>query len=404
MELEHSFSVPVPAERAWDVLLDVERVAPCMPGATLDSVEGDSIAGRIKVKVGPITMTYAGTAKFTERDQEARAITLEASGKETRGAGTASASVHSRLLPEGDHTLVTVHTTLNVTGKPAQFGRGVMNEVGAKLIGIFADNLAAMLAAESAGEADITEEEEIPGGNVVALAGSTPDAALPIDVLNLSTRAWSSLRHDGIQTLGDLTRRTEQQLLAIDGVGPASLTDIKAKLADRGLALAPAEATGAAGGTAPSRPEGAGPTQAPAPAEAVGQASGGAESRAAETVLPGEPVQPAEAAELAGVQPTDLNGARQAAAGRHAGAEAGTGEDLAEVTPLRPARHETPPAAAQVPVQHEPAGWQPPDNDAIDLLDVAGLPVLKRAVPAAAALIAVLLVVFGLRRRRARRG
>jgi carbon monoxide dehydrogenase subunit G len=392
MELEHSFSVPVPAERAWDVLLDVERVAPCMPGATLDSVEGDSIAGRIKVKVGPITMTYAGTAKFTERDQEARVITLEASGKETRGAGTASASVHSRLLPEGDRTQVTVQTTLNVTGKPAQFGRGVMNEVGAKLIGIFADNLAAMLAAESAGEADITEEEEIPGGNVVALAGSTPDEALPIDVLNLSSRAWSSLRHDGIQTLGDLTRRTDQQLLAIDGVGPASLTDIKAKLADRGLALAPAGATGPAEGAAPSRPGAAGPAEVPAPAEAAGPA-GSAEGRAAETALPGEPVQPA-----------DLNGARQAAAGRHAGAEAGDGEDLAEVTPIRPARHETPPAAAQVPVQREPSGWQPPDNDAIDLLDVAGLPVLKRAVPAAAALIAVLLVIFGLRRRRARRG
>jgi carbon monoxide dehydrogenase subunit G len=387
MELEHSFSVPVSAERAWDVLLDVERVAPCMPGATLDSVEGDSIAGRIKVKVGPITMTYAGTAKFTERDQEARVITLEASGKETRGAGTASASVHSRLLPEGDHTLVTVQTTLNVTGKPAQFGRGVMNEVSAKLIGIFADNLAAMLAAEPAGEADITEEEEIPGGNVVALPGSTPDEALPIDVLNLSSRAWSSLRQDGIQTLGDLTRRTDQQLLAIDGVGPASLTDIKAKLADRGLALAPAEVTGPAGGTAPAEA-----TSLPRP-ELAGAASGNAESGADDTALPGEPVQPA-----------DLNGARQAAAGRHAGAEAGADEDLAEVTPLRPARHETPPAAAQVPVQREPAGWQPPDNDAIDLLDVAGLPVLKRAVPAAAALIAVLLVIFGLRRRRARRG
>ena len=96
MELEHSFSVPVSAERAWDVLLDVERVAPCMPGATLDSVEGDSIAGRIKVKVGPITMTYAGTAKFTERDRDAGVVTLEASGKETRGAGTASASVRSQ--------------------------------------------------------------------------------------------------------------------------------------------------------------------------------------------------------------------------------------------------------------------------------------------------------------------
>ena len=390
MELENSFSVPVPAERAWDVLLDVERVAPCMPGATLDSVEGDSIAGKIKVKVGPITMTYAGTAKFTERDRDAGVVTLEASGKETRGAGTASASVRSQLTPEGDRTRVTVHTTLNVTGKPAQFGRGVMTEVGGKLIGIFADNLAAMLAAESPAEADIPDEEETPGGNVVALADSTPDEALPIDVLNLSTRAWSSLRHDGIQTLGDLTRRTGQQLLAIDGVGPASLADIEAKLADRGLALAPAEAAG------PARPEAVGPLS-------VVRQTGAGETVPGEAVQPRETVQAEEAGEAARARAADLNGAGQSAAGRHAGAEAVDGEDLAEVTPLRPARHETPPAA-QVPVQREPAAWQPPDNDAIDLLDVAGLPVLKRAVPAAAALIAVLLVIFGLRRRRARRG
>src|SRR5215472_17792 len=146
MELEHSFTVPVPMERAWNVLLDVERVAPCMPGASLDSVTGDEIAGRIKVKVGPITMTYAGNAKFTERDKAAGVVTLEASGKETRGAGTASASVRSELSGDGDSTHVKVHTNLNVTGKPAQFGRGVMNEVGGKLIGIFADNLAAMIA------------------------------------------------------------------------------------------------------------------------------------------------------------------------------------------------------------------------------------------------------------------
>ena len=97
MELEHSFTVPVPKSRAWDVLLDVERVAPCMPGASLDSVDGDEIHGRIKVKVGPINMMYAGTARFIERDEDAGIVTLEASGKETRGAGTASASVRSVL-------------------------------------------------------------------------------------------------------------------------------------------------------------------------------------------------------------------------------------------------------------------------------------------------------------------
>ena len=125
MELEHSFTVPVPMSRAWDVLLDVERVAPCMPGATLDSVDGEEIRGRIKVKVGPINMTYAGTARFIEKDAQAGVVTLEASGKETKGAGTASASVRSVLQDQGEQTHVAVHTTLNVTGKPAQFGRGV---------------------------------------------------------------------------------------------------------------------------------------------------------------------------------------------------------------------------------------------------------------------------------------
>src|SRR6266704_438160 len=153
MEMEHSFTVPVPEERAWEVLLDVERVAPCMPGATLDSVDGDQISDRIKVKVGPIAMTYAGTARFTERDPNAHVITLEASGKETRGAGTASAKVRSMQEGQDGQTHVIVHTTLNVTGRPAQFGRGVMAEVGGKLIGVFASNLADMLAAEPAGQA-----------------------------------------------------------------------------------------------------------------------------------------------------------------------------------------------------------------------------------------------------------
>ncbi|MGB6456444.1 MAG: SRPBCC domain-containing protein [Streptosporangiaceae bacterium] len=337
MELEHSFSVPVPVERAWNVLLDVQRVAPCMPGATLDSVDGDAISGRIKVKVGPIQMTYAGTAKFTERDEAAHVVVLDASGKETRGAGTAAASVRSELTADGDATRVTVHTTLNVTGKPAQFGRGVLTEVGGRLVGIFADNLAAMLAAEPAPAAPAAPEPAAqPSGGSEAGhdTGTTDEEALPIDVLNLSSRAWSSLRKDGVQTLGDLTRRTAHQLLAIDGVGPASVTDIRSKLAERGLALVDA---------------------------------------------PGQDATP----------------------GRHAADR----EELAAVTPLRSPRHEAtqPATAPRESADFDAAGWQPPDNEAIDLLGVAGLPVIKRAVPAVAALVAVVLVVFGLRRRRARR-
>ena len=107
MEMDHSFTVPVPPERAWDVLLDVEKIAPCMPGATVDEFDGEVVTGRIKVKVGPVSLTYRGTAKFTERDPDAKVILLEASGKETRGAGTASATVRASLEPEsggdGDH-------------------------------------------------------------------------------------------------------------------------------------------------------------------------------------------------------------------------------------------------------------------------------------------------------------
>src|SRR5713226_323956 len=146
MELEHSFTIPVPPEQAWEVLLDVERVAPCMPGATIDAVDGDVISGRIKVKVGPIALTYVGKARSTEKDEQARVVVLEASGKETRGTGTASATVRSTLQDLGGQTRVTVHTTMNITGRPAQFGRGVMVEVGSKIIEKFATNLAAQLA------------------------------------------------------------------------------------------------------------------------------------------------------------------------------------------------------------------------------------------------------------------
>ncbi len=152
MELDNSFTVPVPPEQAWSVLLDVKRIAPCMPGATVDEVDGDVVNGHLKVKVGPVSLTYRGTATFTERDPDARVVVVEASGKETRGAGTASATVRASLEPDpsGSGTVVTMHTTMNVTGRPAQFGRGVMVEVGGKLVDQFAANLAQQIAEEGA--------------------------------------------------------------------------------------------------------------------------------------------------------------------------------------------------------------------------------------------------------------
>jgi carbon monoxide dehydrogenase subunit G len=167
MEMDHSFTVPVPPERAWDVLLDVERIAPCMPGASVDEFDGEVVTGRIKVKVGPVSLTYRGTAKFTERDPDAKVIVLEASGKETRGAGTASATVRATLEPGGEGTIASMHTTMNVTGRPAQFGRGVMVEVGGKLVEQFAQNLRQLITDDSAGG----------GGAAATEAGATEAGA-----------------------------------------------------------------------------------------------------------------------------------------------------------------------------------------------------------------------------------
>lgn len=195
MEMDHSFTVPVPPERAWDVLLDVERIAPCMPGATVDEFDGEVVTGRIKVKVGPVSLTYRGTAKFTERDPDARVILLEASGKETRGAGTASATVRATLEPEsgGEGTTATMHTTMNVTGRPAQFGRGVMVEVGGKLVEQFAQNLRQLITEDGASaDQAAAQTQDGPGSTqpspVVPSAATTPTAQPPAasaDSINL---------------------------------------------------------------------------------------------------------------------------------------------------------------------------------------------------------------------------
>jgi uncharacterized protein len=163
IELDNSFTVPVPPEQAWDVLLDVEQIAPCMPGASVLSVDGDEIQGQVKVKLGPLSLTYKGTAKFTEKNQESHTITIEANGKETRGAGTASANVTATLKPgdTGAETVVSIHTSLNVTGRPAQFGRSLLPEVSGKLIQQFATNLEAMVIADTATDETAADETAV---------------------------------------------------------------------------------------------------------------------------------------------------------------------------------------------------------------------------------------------------
>jgi carbon monoxide dehydrogenase subunit G len=179
IELDNSFTVPVPPDQAWDVLLDVETIAPCMPGATVDEVDGDVVNGRIKVKVGPVSLTYKGTAKFTERNPETRVVVVEAAGKETRGAGTASATVRASLTPDasGSGTEVSMHTTMNVTGRPAQFGRGVMVEVGGKLVEQFATNLAKLIAGDTGSGGDAGSAPAGTSSAGSSSAGSSVSAA-----------------------------------------------------------------------------------------------------------------------------------------------------------------------------------------------------------------------------------
>ena len=188
IELDNSFTVPVPPEKAWDVLLDVERIAPCMPGASVLSIsdDGNEIEGQVKVKLGPLSLSYKGTAKFTEKDQANRTIAIDATGKETRGAGTASATVQATLKPaDAGSTLVSIHTSLNVTGRPAQFGRSLLPEVSGKLIAQFATNLEALIASDSAATAtpEETASPEADGTAADSSGVAAPAAPAPAPVM-----------------------------------------------------------------------------------------------------------------------------------------------------------------------------------------------------------------------------
>jgi len=178
LQLEHTFTVPAGIEQAWQVLLDIERVAPCMPGAALDSVDGDDFTGTVKVRLGPIGLTYKGKASFVEKNEADRRAVIDAHGRDARGNGTANAKVTATLVAEGESsTRVTVLTDLNITGKPAQFGRGVMVDVGNKLIGQFADCLAGQLAGPAGAAAEAPASAQPSVGESPAIAAESAPAA-----------------------------------------------------------------------------------------------------------------------------------------------------------------------------------------------------------------------------------
>jgi carbon monoxide dehydrogenase subunit G len=199
MELINEFSVGVPVDRAWAVLTDVETIAPCLPGAQLQEIAGEEYRGVVKVKVGPITANYKGVATFVERDEDARRVVLKADGRETRGQGNASALITAELVPAGASTQVKVTTDLTVSGKVAQFGRGVMADVSSKLMDQFADNLASTVLSgdtpaeeASSAEASAADEARPAPAETPAAPPSDPSAvrvidspeATPIDLLD----------------------------------------------------------------------------------------------------------------------------------------------------------------------------------------------------------------------------
>src|SRR3954466_1225390 len=165
MKLENEFTVPASIDQAWAVLLDVPRVAPCLPGATVEEGQGEEgeYKGQMKIKIGPITASYKGTVKIQETDEANHVVAMRAQAKDARGQGTASATITSTMQEAADGTKVSVVTDMRVTGPAAQFGRGVMQDVSAKLMKRFADCLAEQLSgAQAPAEEAATAPEPEP--------------------------------------------------------------------------------------------------------------------------------------------------------------------------------------------------------------------------------------------------
>lgn len=179
MDLTNDFRVALPIDRAWEVLTDLEAVAPCMPGAQLQEVEGDVYRGVVKVKVGPVQAQYKGEVTFVEQDEANHVAVLKAEGRETRGQGNASATITATLKADGDGTAVSIVTDLTITGRVAQFGRGVLADVSSGLLDQFVETLeSTVLADESASsDAEASQDDDAGGSDPSATTAADPAPA-----------------------------------------------------------------------------------------------------------------------------------------------------------------------------------------------------------------------------------
>jgi len=186
MKIDNEFSVGVPVERAWQALTDLEALAPCMPGAELTGVDGDIHRGKVRVKVGPMISQFAGTARFVERDESAHHAVISAAGKDMRGGGNASATVDARLRGEGAGTVVTVSTDLNISGRLAQFGSGMIKEISEKLFAQFVANVETQLLATQEAETEPEAEPEAVPAAVPVTPVSQPAPSVPLDLMQVA--------------------------------------------------------------------------------------------------------------------------------------------------------------------------------------------------------------------------
>lgn len=182
MELRNSFTVAEPVDRAWAVITDLERVAPCLPGAALLGVDGDDYRGAVTVKVGPVTARYEGVARFVQRDDDKHHAVLHAQGRDSRGQGNASATIDLRLTPWGAGTEVVVVTDLELAGRVAQFGRGVIADVSGKLIGRFAQRLEEEMGPEERGPSTTSGPDTAPAGRAPEARRAPAEEAEPLDL------------------------------------------------------------------------------------------------------------------------------------------------------------------------------------------------------------------------------
>ncbi|WP_214368850.1 SRPBCC family protein [Pseudonocardia sp. H11422] len=193
MQLENKFTIAAPIEEAWAALNNPETVAPCFPGATLESYENDSFTGTVKVKLGPISLTYKGKGTYVDRDDAAHKVIIDASGRDSRGNGTANAKVTGTMKADGpDKTEVTMVTDMTITGRPAQFGRGVISDVSDKIIGQFASCLADKLADKGKAE----EPAAAASANGAATSPAAGAAAQPAAPKPVAAAPSGPLRSD----------------------------------------------------------------------------------------------------------------------------------------------------------------------------------------------------------------